>query len=81
MDTGCCMIPVKCFQCGNPIAALYRPYKERVLLRKKENNEDVSKIKYLTSDNCERTVEAEVMDELGVTSVCCRLLFMTHRDI
>jgi hypothetical protein len=52
-----------------------------VLAMKKESKMDIDKIQYLTKDNCEKTVEALVMDQLRVTKVCCRRILMTHKDI
>lgn len=81
MNTGCCMFPVKCCTCGKVLGSLYRTYKENVLKRKTEKMENVDRIQYLTKDNCEKSIEANVMDEMGVDSVCCRSLFLTHKDI
>jgi DNA-directed RNA polymerase subunit N (RpoN/RPB10) len=75
------MIPIKCFTCGKVIASLYRRYVTTVNARKCASNKDIDRIQYLTKDNCEKTIEANVMDELGVDKVCCRRILMTHRDI
>jgi DNA-directed RNA polymerase subunit N (RpoN/RPB10) len=76
------MIPIKCFTCGKVLADLYRKkYLTNVLMRKKEMNQDIDRIQYFTPDNCEKTVEGVVMDEIGVVKICCRRVLMTHRDI
>lgn len=81
MNTGTCMIPIKCFTCGKVLANLYRKYMNNVVIRKRENHQDVDRIQYFTPENCEKSVEGVVMDELGVVKICCRRVLMTHRDI
>ena len=80
------IIPVKCFSCGTVIANKYRFYVEEVRkkkLAKKGNSEsmDVDKVLYLTKEFHEKTPEGEVLDELGMTKMCCRRHFLTHVDI
>ena len=80
MNSGTCMIPIKCCTCGNVLASVYRRYKTTVSTRKTAINKTVDRIQYLTKDNCEKTVEAVIMDELGITKICCRRILMTPRD-
>lgn len=80
------IIPVKCFTCGNVIADKYRHYLEEVRkmkMSKVANGEpmDIEKVMYLTKENHEKTPEGVVMDNLGMTRMCCRRHFLTHVDI
>jgi len=80
------IIPVKCFTCGNVLADKYRYYLEEVRKRKeakmKENQEkDIDRVIYLTTENMEKTPEAIVLDSLGLFSVCCRRHMLTHVNI
>lgn len=80
------IIPIKCFTCGNVIADKYRFYLEEVRkkkLAKRGNNEsiDIDKVLYLTKEFHEKTPEGIVLDELGMTKMCCRRHFLTHVDI
>ena len=80
------IIPVKCFTCGMVIANKYRYYLEEVRKRKlskKVTGEtmNIDKVLYLTSEYNEKTVEGEVMDDLGLTRMCCRRHLLTHVDI
>ena len=77
---GCSMIPVKC-RCGEVIASVYRTFKKNVRERKLALTEDIEKIQYLTKENCDKTVEGQLMDEYGITKMCCRMLLMTHQDL
>jgi DNA-directed RNA polymerase I, II, and III subunit RPABC5 len=80
------IIPIKCFTCGNVIADKYRYYLEEVRKMKMcnvANGEqfDIEKVMYLTKENHEKTPEGKVLDNLGMTRMCCRRHFLTHVDI
>ena len=80
------IIPVKCFTCGMVIANKYRYYCEPVRkkkLAKRGNGEtiDIDKVLYLTKEFTDKTPEGEVLDELGLTKMCCRRHMLTHVDI
>lgn len=80
------IIPVKCFTCGNVIADKYRHYLEevrKIKMSKVASGEpmDIEKVMYLTKENHEKTPEGIVLDNLGMTRMCCRRHFLTHVDI
>lgn len=80
------IIPVKCFTCGNVIADKYRYYLEevrKIKMSKVVSGEqiDIEKVIYLTKDNNVKTPEGNVLDNLGMTRMCCRRHFLTHVDI
>jgi DNA-directed RNA polymerase subunit N (RpoN/RPB10) len=75
------IIPIKCFTCGMVLADKYRYYVEEVRKRKRENGLDIEKVRYLTKEFNQKTHEGEVMDELGLTKMCCRRHMLTHVDI
>ena len=75
------IIPIKCFTCGTVIADKYRFYLEQVRKRKLAKDMDVDKVLYLTKEFSEKTPEGEVLDELGLTKMCCRRHMLTHVDI
>lgn len=80
------IIPVKCFTCGMVIANKYRYYCEQVRkkkLAKRGNGEtiDIDKVLYLTKEFTDKTPEGEVLDELGLSKMCCRRHMLTHVDI
>ncbi len=75
------IIPIKCFTCGNVLADKYTFFKKEVAAEKTKNGEDVNKVIYLTEDNIRKTVEGKIMDDLGLTKMCCRRHFLTHVDI
>jgi DNA-directed RNA polymerase subunit N (RpoN/RPB10) len=78
------IIPVKCFTCGNVLADKYRFYLSevrRIKMRRGQTQEQIDKVVYLTNSNIEKTPEGQVLDELGLTNVCCRRHMLTHVDI
>ena len=75
------IIPIKCFTCGTVIADKYRYYLEEVRKKKLAKDMDVDKVLYLTKEFIEKTPEGEVMDDLGLTKMCCRRHLLTHVDI
>ena len=75
------IIPIKCFTCGTVLADKYRYYCEEVRSRKFSNGQHVDKVIYLTPEYSKKTPEAEVLDELYLTKMCCRRHMLTHVDI
>jgi DNA-directed RNA polymerase I, II, and III subunit RPABC5 len=63
------------------LANKYRYYLEEVRKRKLSKDIDVDKVVYLTNEFKEKSIEADVLDELGLTKICCRRHFLTHVDI
>jgi DNA-directed RNA polymerase I, II, and III subunit RPABC5 len=41
----------------------------------------VDKVIYLTQEYKQKTPEGEVLDELGLSKMCCRRHMLTHVDI
>jgi DNA-directed RNA polymerase subunit N (RpoN/RPB10) len=75
------IIPIKCFTCGNVLADKYRFYLSEVRKIKISQGMKVDKEMYLTKENVEKTPEGTVLDNLGLTNVCCRRHMLTHVDI
>jgi len=74
------IIPVKCFTCGQVLADKYRYYISKVKTIKQHKGIS-SQTQYLTTDVNAKTTEAQVLDELGLTSPCCRCAMLTHVDV
>ena len=75
------IIPVKCFTCGKVLADKYQFYIREVRKMKIEQGQDPEKVVYLTRDNVAKTPEGQVLDNLGLTRMCCRRHMLTHVDI
>ena len=59
----------------------YRYYQQEVRRIKTTKGLSTEKVVYLTKKNVEKTTEGEVLDNLGLTNVCCRRHMLTHVDI
>lgn len=75
------IIPVKCFTCGNVLADKFRFYQDEVRRIKMQKGIQIEKVVYLTKEYIDKTPEGEVLDNLGLTNVCCRRHMLTHVDI
>jgi len=75
------IIPVKCFTCGMVLADKYRYYQNEVRKIKLSRGLKLDKVVYLTKNKVEKTPEGEVLDDLGLSNVCCRRHMLTHVDI
>lgn len=77
------IIPVRCFSCNKVIGNKYKYFCAEVLKRKKENNDNVKgdNIIDMNSDDIKKTIEGQVMDELGLERTCCRKSIYTHVEL
>ena len=75
------IIPIKCHTCGTVLADKYRYFCEEVRRQKMERGLHVDKIVYLTLENNQKSPEGHVLDELGLHTMCCRTMMLTHVDI
>ena len=75
------IIPIKCFTCGMVLADKYRYYVTEVRRKKLSQSIDLEKVMYLTKEIHEKTIEGEVMDDLGLMKMCCRRHILSHVDI
>lgn len=75
------IIPIKCFTCGKVLADKYEYYVSQVREMKLNNKQDPNKVTYFTKENLEKTPEGIVLDNLGLTKMCCRRHMISHVDI
>ena len=76
------LIPVRCYSCGKILANKY-DYFQNELNRKKlamNTTEDPLIINVNASD-IKKTIAGELMDELGLTRICCRKVLLTSINI
>ena len=75
------IIPIKCFSCGTVLADKYRYYQDEVRKIKIQKGQDLHNVVYLTKERMDKTPEGTVLDNIGLTNVCCRRHMLTHVDI
>jgi DNA-directed RNA polymerase subunit N (RpoN/RPB10) len=73
------IIPVRCAGCGKVISSKYYYYKEEVAARKKKAGQPLTDtVINLNSSQIQKTIEGQVLDELGLIRLCCRKVFLGH---
>lgn len=75
------IIPVKCFTCGTVLGDKYQYFCAEVRRRKLASNIDPEAVIYFTKEFGNKTPEGIVLDEIGLTKMCCRTAMLTHVDI
>ena len=73
------LIPVRCFTCGKTVSDKWIPFIKGVNEKKdRDNNNDVKDldIEYIDLENPNKSIEGEVMDELGLHRYSCRRMIL-----
>ena len=73
------LIPVRCFTCGKTVSDKWVPFIKGVNEKKDEdttNNIKDLDIEYIDLENPNKSIEGEVMDELGLHRYCCRRMIL-----
>ena len=73
------IIPIRCFTCNKVISDKWIPFIEKVNEKKINSKTDDIKdldIEYIDLKNPNKSIEGEVMDELGLKRYCCRRMFL-----
>jgi DNA-directed RNA polymerase subunit N (RpoN/RPB10) len=76
------IIPVRCYSCGKILANKY-DYFQNELNRKKlaMNTTEDPLIINVNAADVKKTIAGELMDELGLTRICCRKVLLTSINI
>ena len=76
------IIPIRCYTCSKLLADKYEYY-ESELLRKKlaMNTTEDPLIININASDIQKTIAGEIMDELGLTRICCRKVMLTSINI
>jgi len=78
------IIPPRCFTCGEIIADKWDPFIRTVNERKNKSGEDLKNndldIKFIdiTQKTVEKSIEGQVLDDMGLHKYCCRVPFLTN---
>jgi len=71
------IIPMRCFECGKPIADKWRGYQKA--LKKLKGNSAEQRV-YFDGTKIPETPEKKVLDMLNINT-CCRTHFLTQIDL
>jgi DNA-directed RNA polymerase I, II, and III subunit RPABC5 len=72
------IIPIRCMGCGKLIADKWRHY-QRELERARVQQKEVQQ--FMDGTELIKTPEGEILKSLGIEKLCCRIHFLTHRDL
>ena len=78
------LIPPRCFTCGEIIADKWEPFIKTINERKGKNNEDLKNneldIQYINVNDkvIKKSIEGQVLDDMGIHKYCCRLPFLSN---
>jgi DNA-directed RNA polymerase subunit N (RpoN/RPB10) len=76
------IIPVRCYTCGKMLANKYEYYESELLRKKMALNKDEDPlIININADEIKKTIAGEILDELGLTRMCCRKVMLTSINI
>jgi len=75
------IIPVKCFTCGKVLGDKYLYYVKKVRELKVKKDIDLDAVLYLEEKTINKTIEGNVLDDLGLNKMCCRRHMLSHVDI
>lgn len=74
------IIPVKCFTCGKVLADKWEYYVKRCNEIEKETAKSGAAAKPVPK-HFDKNPSGEVLDELGLTKMCCRRHMLGHVDM
>ena len=78
------LIPPRCFTCGEITADKWIPFIKTIHERKGKSNEDLKNndldIQYINVNDkvIKKSIEGQVLDEMGIHKYCCRLPFLSN---
>jgi DNA-directed RNA polymerase subunit N (RpoN/RPB10) len=72
------IIPIRCMNCGNPLADVWRWFQAE---RKRLRGANAGTPMYMDGTEVPKTVEKDLMDQLGITLYCCKKHLLTHVDL
>ena len=76
------LIPPRCYTCGKVLADKYEYYKKELIRKKLSLNSDKDPLMIdISVEDVKKTIAGEIMDELGLTRICCRKVMLTSIDI
>lgn len=76
------IIPVRCFTCGRVLGDKYQYYLRALEEKTGKSTYEENRFQY-TPDMLTRAIQpspaGQVLNEMGITAVCCRRSMLTHK--
>ena len=78
------IIPMRCFTCGTVTGDKWTPFVKEIMESKNKSSKevdpestlDIEYIKVTEDGSINKSIEGEVLDELGLHKYCCRRMFL-----
>lgn len=74
------IIPIRCMNCGIPLADLWRYYQKRIREERGTAATNTNAV-YIDGTTIPDTPENKVLNELGLKRYCCRKHLLTNVDL
>ena len=75
------IIPVRCFTCNKVLGDKWEHYKKKVSeLQENGEIDDAESSRDVVSVEGGRAPRGKVLDDMGITRICCRRHLLTHVD-
>jgi|TARA_B110000495_G_C22772648_1_gene452136 DNA-directed RNA polymerase subunit N (RpoN/RPB10) len=81
------IIPIRCFTCGEITGDKWTLFKDLVNEKKKESNKIINNnnldIDYIdtTLKKNNKSIEGEILDEIGLHKYCCRRMLLSNVNL
>ena len=75
------IIPIRCMNCGKPIADKWLYYKNQLRVEKKAVGITTETPMYMDATTVPDTPERKVLEKIGLKRACCRKHFLTQIDL
>jgi len=81
------IIPIRCFTCGEITGDKWKVFTELVNEKKKESNKIINNnnldIEYIdtNSKKVTKSIEGEILDEIGLHKYCCRRMILGNVNL
>lgn len=75
------IIPVRCVTCGKVLGDKWLAYDRRVKEMQKDGALDGKDAEVDVVDVKGRAPRGIILDEMGITRICCRRVLLTHVDL
>jgi len=75
------MIPIKCFSCNKVLANAWSYYQDKVTAKVRDLDMQGKKPDDVEKDHFDTLCTGDILDELGLTRICCRSTMMSSIDL
>tara|TARA_B100001057_G_C22816070_1_gene937481 strand:- start:1675 stop:1920 length:246 start_codon:yes stop_codon:yes gene_type:complete len=76
------IIPIRCYTCGKKLADKKQYYDSELLKRKISTKKDEEELMIdINAEEVKKTIAGHILDDLGLTRMCCRKIMLTNIDL